>query len=158
MDRFKFAQCIKSEQNEDTIKIIGEIDTDILEKRNSIEALYYALPFIERMILEIFKLVPGSDIEYYQQGIMRTPIEIINKNNNNDNNDKIIPDKIVNIIEKYFKEDGIRNKIFHVEDVNVVIEGYFTDITYLIMELLQILKNRISMYKEFEIKLIEKLA
>ena len=38
MDRFKFAQCIKSEQNEDTIKIIGEIDTDILEKRNSIEA------------------------------------------------------------------------------------------------------------------------
>lgn len=154
MDGFKFAQCIKSKQNEDTIKIIGEIDTEILEKRNSIETLYYALPLIERMILEIFKLVPGSDIEYYQQGIMRTPIEIINKNNN----DKIIPDKIVNIIEKYFKEDGIRNKIFHVEDVNVVIEGYFTDITYLIMELLQILKNRISMYKEFEIKLIEKLA
>ena len=40
---------------------------------------------------------------------------------------------------------------------NTVIEGYFTDITYLIMELLQILKSRIKLYKEFEIKEIEKI-
>ena len=81
MDRFTFAQCIKSEQNEDTVKLIGEIDTEMLNRRDLIERLYYALPLVERMILEIFKLVPESDIEYYQQGIMRTPIEIIENNN-----------------------------------------------------------------------------
>ena len=100
MDRFTFAQCIKSEQNEDTVKLIGEIDTEMLNRRDLIERLYYALPLVERMILEIFKLVPESDIEYYQQGIMRTPIEIIENNFEN----KIIPDRIVNIIEKYLKQ------------------------------------------------------
>ena len=153
MDRFTFAQCIKFEQDEDTVKLIGEIDTEMLNRRDLIERLYYALPLVERMILEIFKLVPESDIEYYQQGIMRTPIEIIENNNEN----KIIPDRIVNIIEKYFKKDGIRNKLFHLEELNTVIEGYFTDITYLIMELLQILKSRIKLYKEFEIKEIEEI-
>lgn len=154
MDRFTFAQCIKSKQNKETIKVIGKIDTEMLERKDLIERLYYALPLVERMILEIFKLVPESDIEYYQQGIMRTPIEIIENNNEN----KIIPDRIVKIIEKYFKKDGIRNKLFHIEELNTVIEGYFTDVTYLIMELLQILINMMEKYNGFEIKAIEKLG
>ena len=106
MDKESYIKLIKRNQTDETKKIIGEIDTKFLESDKP-ESMYYSFPLIEKMIIEIFKLVPDSDIEVYEQGTMRTPIEVINANNKN----KVISDDLTKKIVKYFNDDGARNKI-----------------------------------------------
>ena len=69
MVKFTYLDLIRAIQNNDTIQLIGEIDIDLLNS-NKVESLNYSFPLIERMILEIYKLVPESDVEHYEQGIM----------------------------------------------------------------------------------------
>jgi len=143
---------IKYFENEETERVIGQIDIDMLYKEK-VECLYYIFPLIEKMILEIFKLVPESDVEYIEQGIMKTPISII-ENNNSYN---ILPSHIIDIIKKYFKEDGARNKIFHIGDGEVTVNVSFDELLYLIANLLIILKNKLEEYTNFLFKDIKML-
>jgi len=143
---------IKYFENEETERVIGQIDIDMLYKEK-VECLYYIFPLIEKMILEIFKLVPESDVEYIEQGIMKTPISII-ENNNSYN---ILPSHIIDIIKKYFKENGARNKIFHIGDGEVTVNVSFDELLYLIANLLIILKNKLEEYTNFLFKDIKML-
>ena len=79
MDKEVHIAVIKYFENDETKRVIGQIDVDILYEEK-VECLYYIFPLIERMVLEIFKLVPESDVEYIEQGIMKTPISIIENN------------------------------------------------------------------------------
>lgn len=130
--------------------ILGNIDTEILINRK-IEALYYFFPLIEKMILEIFKLVPEADVEYISQGIMKTPISLIESNENCYQ----LPENIVEIIKKYYGEDGVRNKLFHVIDkeINIVVD--YKEILYLVSVLLCILRDKTLEYDEKEFINIE---
>ena len=77
MYRIDYEMMIDALENDETIKLIGKIDTAAIRK-NNIESLYYEFPLIERVVLEIYKLLPLSDVEFYQQGTMRTIMEMIN--------------------------------------------------------------------------------
>lgn len=145
MVKFTYLDFIKAIQNNDTIKLIGDIDVDLL-RLNKIESLNYSFPLIERMILEIYKLVPESDVEHYEQGVMKTPISII------DNNIEVLPENTVNIIKRIYGDDGIRNKLFHVKSEVINIEVSFEETNYLIMQLLSILRGKINENKGFAIK------
>lgn len=145
MGKFTYLDFVKVIQNDDTIKLIGKIDIDFL-KSNKVETLNYSFPLIERMILEIHKLVPESDVEHYEQGIMKTPISII------DNNFEVLPESTIIIIKKLYGDDGIRNKLFHVKSEIVDIEVSFSEINYLIMQLLSILRDKVNENKGFVIK------
>lgn len=144
MDKEIRIALIKYFENNETKKVIGQIDIDLLCEEK-VECLYYIFPLIERMILEIFKLVPESDVEYIEQGIMKTPISII------ENNDSysVLPSYIIDIIKKYYKEDGPRNKLFHIGNEEISVEVNFNELLYLIVNLLIILKNKLQEYTNF---------
>ena len=150
MDKLLYTEFIEIYEDVDTISLIGKIDTKFLSQ-NRIETLYYSFPLIEKMVLEIYKLVPESDIEHYEQGIMRTIRAIIDNNKQLE----VLPRYIIKIIEKYFDDDGIRNKIFHIKSENLTIEVNFNEINFLIMKLLCILKERLTDCMKFDFKEIE---
>lgn len=76
MDRLKYLDSIKENQNEKTINLVGDIDIDLLNNQ-IVETLYYAFPLIERLILEIYKQIPDADVEQYEQGTSKTILSII---------------------------------------------------------------------------------
>lgn len=152
MDKLSYIDFINLYQNEETICLIGKIDTQFLETR-AIECLYYAFPLIERMVLEIFKLIPESDIEHVEQGIMKTVIAIIEANKEFD----ILPKYIIKLIYKYFDGDCIRNELYHAKETKFEVEVSFLEINFLIMKLLKILKLKIKECNNYKIKPISLL-
>lgn len=151
MVRFKFVKCIDKLQNDKTIDLIGKIDTVMLNS-NRIESVYYSFPLIERMVVEIYKLVPESDIEYHDQGKIRTIDSILDCNDN-----KIISQQIVDLIKKYYGEDGPRNKIFHVKEKSIQVVVVFNQINFIIMSLLKTLKELVEKYEGYRFKEIKKI-
>ena len=136
MVRLTYLDFIKAIQNSDTINLIGDIDVDLL-KLNKIESLNYSFPLIERMILEIYKLVPESDVEHYEQGIMKTPISII------DNNIEVLPENTINITKEEMdklgvapiRREGVREGRWAVLDYGDVLVHIFNDETRLFYHL-----------------------
>lgn len=144
MDKEIYIAFIKYFENDETKRVIGQIDVEILHEEK-VECLYYIFPLIEKMILEIFKLVPESDVEYIEQGIMKTPISIIENNDSS----KVLPSYIIDIIKKYYKEDGPRNKLLHIGNAEITVNVSFNELIYLISNLLIILKNKLEEYTNF---------
>ena len=144
MDKEIYIAFIKYFENDETKRVIGQIDVEILHEEK-VECLYYIFPLIEKMILEIFKLVPESDVEYIEQGIMKTPISIIENNDSS----KVLPSYIIDIIKKYYKEDGPRNKLLHIGNAEITVNVSFNELLYLISNLLIILKNKLEEYTNF---------
>lgn len=144
MDKEIYIAFIKYFENDETKTVIGQIDVEILHEEK-VECLYYIFPLIEKMILEIFKLVPESDVEYIEQGIMKTPISIIENNDSS----KVLPSYIIDIIKKYYKEDGPRNKLLHIGNAEITVNVSFNELLYLISNLLIILKNKLEEYTNF---------
>ena len=117
--------------------------------------MYYEFPLIERVVLDIYKLLPLSDVEFYQQGTMRTIMEMINKDSHN-----YFPDNLINILQKYFGDNGLRNKLFHVKDdigtINIdPKELNFGELKFSLMQLVSILRNTCSQYTIENIGTIE---
>lgn len=140
MYKIGYEDMINAIENENTIKIIGKIDTRAL-KTNKVDSLYYIFPLIERIVLEIYKLLPLSDVEYYQQGTMRSIMELLDKDTND-----YFPNKVIDIIKKYYKEDGLRNRLFHPKDeIGTVYfnkdELQYTELNYVVVELINLLKE-----------------
>ena len=71
MIKIKSSEYVRVLENNITIDKIGKIDLDVI-KDNSFYSLYYKFPLIERIILEIYKVIPGSNVEMYEQGKMKT--------------------------------------------------------------------------------------
>lgn len=154
MYRISYSMMIEAIENEDTEKIIGLIDTNEIEK-NEIKALNYIFPLIERITLEIYKLLPLSDVEHYEQGIMRTIIPIIENDPN-----QYFPENLINILKKYFDDKGLRNKLFHVLDDTGTInidsnELDFIELKVTIMQLVSILRDTCKKYSIGELGKIE---
>ena len=114
--------------------------------------MYYSFPLIERIVLEIYKLIPESDVEKYQQGVMKTTMSIIKLNNN------ILPEKTVELIKKYYDgENCLRNKLFHPKEKTLQITIDLDEINYLIMQLLSILREKLEENNIYEFKNIKYL-
>lgn len=152
MNQMSYTDFINCYQNEDTIKVIGKIDTDIL-KSNKIESLFYGFPLIEKIILEIYKLEPEASVEQNNQGIMRTINSIIEENKELN----VLPLYITKLIEKYFRESGLRNQIFHINCRKRYIKVDFNEINFLIMKIFKILKDKLGKFDKFEFKNIDYL-
>lgn len=152
MARFTYLDLIKAIEDEQTINIVGNIDTDFLSNK-IVENLYYSFPLIERLILEIYKLIPDADVEQYEQGTSKTILSIINHNKVD-----IIPEYIKNLIYKYYDgDDSLRNQLFHPKEDVVNINVSFEEINYIIMQLLSILKNLLKETDSYNFKVIEYL-
>ena len=148
-----YIDIIKGIEDATTEKIIGKIKTELLNIK-TVENLYYVFPLIERMVPEIYKLVPGANIEQFDKKTMKTINSILEHNKNLE----IIPTEIVKIIQKYFKNDGIRNKLFHVSlERQFKFKINIKEINYIIMQLLFILKKLNKNYEIENLKIIEKL-
>ena len=152
MDRLKYLDSIKENQNEKTINLVGDIDIDLLNNQ-IVETLYYAFPLIERLILEIYKQIPDADVEQYEQGTSKTILSIINNNKVN-----IIPEYVKELIFKYYDgDDSLRNQLFHPKEGVVNIKVSFEEISYIIMQLLSLLKNLLKENDSYNFKEIEYL-
>ena len=152
MVRFTYLDLIKAIEDEQTINIVGNIDTDFLSNK-IVENLYYSFPLIERLILEIYKQIPDADVEQYEQGTSKTILSIINHNKVD-----IIPEYIKNLIYKYYDgDDSLRNQLFHPKEDVVNINVSFEEINYIIMQLLSILKKLLKENDSYNFKEIEYL-
>jgi hypothetical protein len=137
--KIKSSEYVRVLENNITIDKIGKIDLDVI-KDNSFYSLYYKFPLIERIILEIYKVIPGSNVEMYEQGKMKTINSIID---NNPDIDVLLPD-IKEHISNYFSDNdnSPRNVIFHPslnDTIQVTVD--FEEINYIIAILLAILRN-----------------
>lgn len=135
MARFSYVDLISAVEDEETINVIGKIDLDILSSQ-IVESLYYMFPLIERLVLEIYKLIPGADVEQYEQGTMKTLLSIIKNNKMH-----VIPDKTIDILVKYYDDDCLRNELFHIQKDVINISVSFDELNFVIMQLLSILKR-----------------
>ena len=135
MARFSYVDIISAVEDEETINLIGKIDLDILNSQ-IVESLYYMFPLIERLVLEIYKLIPDADVEHYEQGIMKTLLSIIKNNKMN-----VIPDKTIDILVKYYDDDCLRNELFHIQKDVINITVSFDELNFVIMQLISILKR-----------------
>ena len=154
MYRISYEMIISAIESDDTRELIGSIDVDAISK-NNVQALFYEFPLIERIVLEIYKLLPLSDVEYYQQGTMRTILEIINKDSHN-----YFPSNLISILQKYYKENGLRNKLLHVKDDIGTVKIRNDEIDYeelklAIMQLVSILRDTCNKYTIEKIGTIE---
>ena len=152
MVKFKYTDLIKAIENEKTIKLVGKIDVDILSEYK-IENLYYVFPLIERMILELFKLFPNSDVEHYEQGTMKTMISLLEKNDHLE----IIPLDVKELIKRYYADECPRNTLFHIKEEEPKLIISFEELNYLIMILLSLLKKRMNITDALTFEPIEKL-
>lgn len=151
--KITYIDMIEAIENESTERIVGKIKIDLLNAKVA-ENLYYIFPLIERMVLEIYKLVPGANIEQYEKRVMKTINSILKQNENLD----IIPIELSKTIQEYFEEGGLRNKLFHVNPKKkVTFQINIDELNYIIMHLLSILKKLEQNYKIENLKSIEKL-
>jgi len=142
-------------KNKEVILKIGKIDMNVINAK-SLVSLYYKFPLIERLVLEIYKAIPGSNIEIYEQGTMKTINSIIDNNQSID----VLGPKIKDIINKYFFDSNTspRNILFHPKGEGTPnIKVDFEEINELIKNLLNILIDVVRKNKNFKFKKIKKL-
>lgn len=146
---------IKLFENKTTISKLGKIDMEVIED-DSYESLYYKFPLVERLVLEIYKCVPGTNIEMYEQGTMKTINSIINNNSSFD----LLPEDLLCKINKYFNENdnSPRNKLFHTlgeEYFEVIVD--FNEVNYIIAQLLALLTHISNEFTLSTLKKIDKI-
>lgn len=106
MDKEEFKNRIKSMENEETQLLFGKIDVDHICKC-SLASLYYLFPLIERIIIEIFNMIPESNVEVLNQGTYKSVNEIL------DCNENVLDEWATLQLKEYYANDGARNTIFH---------------------------------------------
>ncbi len=154
MIKIKNRDFIKLFESDISISKIGKIDMLVIDD-TSFDSLYYKFPLIERLVLEIYKAIPGTNIEMYRQGTMKTLNSIINSNKIN----VILPD-LHEMINKYFYEsnNSPRNTIFHPsENTSIKVEVNFEEINCIIAKLLALLNHISKEYSLATLNKIEKL-
>lgn len=155
MIKIKNSEFIRFFESETTISKIGKIDMQVIEDK-SYYSLYYKFPLIERLVLEIYRSVPGTNIEKYEQGTMKTINSIIKSNSTLE----LIPQNIIEKINVYFneKDDSPRNVVFHEwgeNEKNVVVN--FEEINYIISNLLALFNHIVKKYNLATLKKIKTL-
>ncbi len=116
---------------------IGDIDVNMIEDRTE-KSLYYLFPLIERIIVEILKYKPDTDIEFSEQGTYRTLNSILSVNKNA----KYFDNDLVVLIKEYYSENGLRNQMMHFRGQDNI-EISFVDL----LEIKVILTKLLKIYK-----------
>ena len=116
---------------------IGDMDANMIEDRTE-KSLYYLFPLIERIVVEILKYKPDTDIEFSKQGTYRTLNSILSV----DKNAKYFDKDLVALIKQYYSEDGLRNQMLHFRGQDNI-EISFVDL----LEMKVIVTKLFKMYK-----------
>ncbi|MBR3770804.1 MAG: hypothetical protein IKL07_00895, partial [Clostridium sp.] len=78
---------------------------------------------------------------HIEQGIMKTPIAMLEKNDAIN----VLPEYILDLIKKYYSDNGIRNNLFHVDvSIDRVPLNAFDEVRILATKTFNILKNKIE--------------
>lgn len=149
MDQEEFVHRIKQVENDDIKEIFGKIDVDHINL-HSLGSLYYLFPLIERIIVEIFDLIPEANIEVSNQGTYKTVLEIIKDNT-------IFDADINSLLREYYSDNGIRNTIIHNNKNNFPISVTFEELYYLLVYLLEKYIELAEKYNAFIFKPIEEI-
>ena len=155
MIRIRNSEFIRLFESDISISKIGKIDMSVIND-NSFYSLYYKFPLIERLVLEIYKSIPGTNIEMYEQGTMKTINSIII---NNKEFDLILPD-LNEMIDRYFydSDDSPRNKIFHPRGTDTIeVKVDFEEINCIIARLLALLNHVSKAYSLVTLNKIGKI-
>ena len=96
--------------------------------------------------------MPDADVEHYEQGIMKTLLSIIQNNKT-----EVLPEQTIQILNKYYSDDGLRNQLLHPNKDVIDIKVSFDEINYIIMQLMSILKRLLKENINYEFKDIESL-
>lgn len=150
-----YINIIESLENDKTIELIGKINITSLTKMTG-DDLLYVFPLIERIVIEIYKLIPGAIVEVNTQGTMKSLPQIIKDNECNN----IFADnlEIKNLLFKYYdKDDSLRNILFHPKEDEIIIQYNIVEINYIVASLLRILNEKISLFDINNLKKIEKI-
>ena len=157
MDETIFRENIDKYQTEYIQKLLGLIDVEFICSKTG-NSLYYTIPLIERLFLEVLKCIPDADIEQLTQGKMRSINSLL------DNNDvrSIFDDKVIAIIEKYYKdnwdEKSLRNKLFDIDgSTSYKITIVFEELYFVIISLLTKLEEKIEENKNYRFIPIEEI-
>lgn len=148
-------ELIKENENQNTISAIGKIDFKTLEKMD-INDLLYIFPLIERMVIEVYKLIPGAIVEVNSQGTIKTITQVIKDNETI--GIKKISEKIRKIVFFYYDDiNSLRNILFHPKKEAITIQYNKNEILFVILSLLKILNDTSKSYDIKMLKMIEKL-
>ena len=153
--KINYIGVIKALENIQITELLGKIHVDSFENMDADELLYI-FPLIERIIIEIYKLIPGSIVEINTQGTMKTITSIIRCNE--DINVFVIPQDVKETILKYYDgDDSLRNLLFHAHEEIIEVEYCKNDIIWLVAKLLELLNIHIKQYDISSLKKIEKI-
>ncbi len=148
-------ELIKENENQNTISAIGKIDFKSLEKMD-INDLLYIFPLIERMVIEVYKLIPGAIVEVNSQGTIKTITQIIK--DNEAIGIKKISEEVRKIVFFYYDDiNSLRNILFHPKKETITIQYNKNDILFVIQSLLKTLNDMSKLYDIKILKKIEKL-
>lgn len=104
---------------------------------NDVGVLFYLLPLIEKLVIEVASYNPNTSIENRTQGKIKTINPILDSLSNSD----IIPLETKEKIRMLFDDKGLRNKVMHFslnEELKVT-EDEINSIKRIIIELIDIL-------------------
>lgn len=127
---------------------IGIIDLKELESRN-VDSLYYIFPLIERLVVEILKYKPDSNVEFYEQGTYRTLNSILEV----EENSKYFDMNLVSLMKTYYTDNGLRNKILHFKGESyitvTIIDLLATKV--IVVKLLKLYNSTLKQYGNLEL-------
>ena len=83
---------------------------------------------------------------------MKTLLSIIQNNKA-----EVLPEQTIQILNKYYGDDGLRNQLLHPNKDIIDINVSFDEINYIIMQLMSILKRLLKENINYEFKDIELL-
>ena len=156
-------------QNEYTLKTIKEklnevdVKSTIFENRtdeilivlnsSNPDILYFVFSFIERLVLEIVALQDNADVEISTQGTNKTLISIINSNIDLIND--LFEQSIVEELIYFYSPNALRNKLFHVSDINSVSMDDVEKAKILMITLIELYIDIIKKQEKFKVKKID---
>ena len=122
--------------------------------QNELTCLFYFFPLIERLFIETLSLSNIFNTEVKEQGTIRTINSLVIEIKNTKD---VYDDNTISKLSKYYKEDGIRNLLFHfdpeINTLRIPIDDIY-DIQNLSLELMN--KYNIE-YTKFDIRSLKNI-
>lgn len=148
-----YSEFFNRKHSKELERIISENNITLFDDQNA-TVLLYMFPLIERLVVEILDLSSIVNIESKEQGTIKTVNSLIQQ----EITKEILGNQLIEKITKYFKEDGIRNKMMHFDPDNNEIKCHFSDIQevkQIAIELIDLYESKLEESKSIVLEKIE---
>lgn len=148
-----YSEFFNRKHSKELERIIFENNITLFDDQNA-AVLLYMFPLIERLVIEILDLSSIVNIESKEQGTIKTVNSLIQQ----EITKEILGNQLIEKITKYFKEDGIRNKMMHFDPDNNEIKCHLSDIQevkQIAIELIDLYESKLEESKSIILEKIE---